>query len=165
LPGRRVSFDAESLPSVPEHSRFEDRSSADSRSGRACDMAACDTHEFCEDDTRDWDQELDVEREEVVDMSGCTDIPANHPRYSYMLSVAQGQIGLTTSNYAPKLVYVKHVVPHSPASRVYVDVGDEILAINGLPVCEMDKTAFDMNMRQRPLVLWMHRTEARRMSL
>lgn len=129
-------------------------------------MAACDAHQFCDEDTREWNEQLDVEREEVVDAQrGSGGISATCPRYSYMLSVPEGQVGLTPSNWPPAPVFVKHVVPCSPAAKVYVELGDEVLAINGRPICEMDRASFDLNMQRRPLVLWMHRTKARRMSL
>lgn len=168
------SFDRGGLPSVPEEPQTHQRPASDARANRACDMAACDAHQFCDEDTREWDDVTTKHtREETVDLGhfragGASDvIPEERgtPRYSYMLSVPEGQIGMTPSGWPPAPIYVKKVAPRSPAASVFCELGDEILALNGRPVYDMDRATFDLNMRQRPLVLWMHRTQAERMSL
>lgn len=145
-------------PRLPSHGQHA-REFADARTDRTCNMAACDTQGLCDDDSRDWGDEIRPdEREEIVELPNRSTRASPAPDYarSFSLSVPEGQAGIIPSGWPPEPVLVKRIVPGSRAAAAKVELGDELLALNGVPIAQMDRSFFDMAMRQRPLIIWMH---------
>jgi len=64
-----------------------------------------------------------------------------------------GQIGIIPGARPPQPCFVKAIVPGSWADGRGVKVDDEIVAVNGIPMCELDRTSFHEEMQKRPLGL------------
>jgi len=64
-----------------------------------------------------------------------------------------GQIGIIPGARPPQPCFVKAIVPGSWADGRGVRVDDEILAVNGISVRELDRNSFHEEMQKRPLGL------------
>lgn len=95
-----------------------------------------------------------------VDDDAVVDPQASDPVIIFTIPESfEGQVGLVPGARPPQPCFIKAIVPGSWADGCSVRVEDEILAVNGIPVSELDRASFHEEMQKRPLNLTI-RTQA-----